>query len=352
MSQHGAEYDATVVQLNDNRSSQEDVPFPAVAVSPGHQAPRNVMYIAQQTSLEDYTPGLNPLVNAAAHLLLDMVKFRNNHQEDMESLRARLEAEVRGFEAKALASEVEHSHVLAARYVLCTAIDESITTSRMGESGSWSRLALLSTFHNETWGGEKFFQILDRCMQQPARNLYLLELMYLLLSLGFEGKYRVLDRGPIALESLRDKIYRQIRLLRGEPSPDLCKKIETANLRDKVYAYIPTWLVAAAVFFCISVSLWGFSFVLQKRAEPVVASLQKHAPKAINHVVSVPVAHQGGIPTPVLSPMQAPANTGAVSANGPAVRPAGMPPVLPTTAAGNAPAPKNTPATTAKGGRP
>lgn len=62
-------------------------------------------------------------------------------------------------------------------------------------------------------------------MQQPARNLYLLELMYLLLSLGFEGKFGVRERGPIALEALRDKIYKQVRLLRGEPPQDLSKKV-------------------------------------------------------------------------------------------------------------------------------
>ena len=280
MSQRESDYDVTVVQLNDNgKNADHEVPFQTVAVASGYQAPRNIQYVAQQTSLEDYTPGLNPLVNAAAHLLLEMVRFRNNHQEDMEVLRNRIEAEVRGFEAQALVSEVEHAQVLAARYVLCTALDESISTSKMGESGAWSRLALLSTFHNETWGGEKFFQILERCMQQPARNLYLLELMYLLLSLGFEGKFKITDRGPIALESLRDKIYRQIRLLRGEPSPDLCKKIETTNIRDRVYAYIPLWLVACGVFFCLSVTFFGFSFVLGNRADPVTTQLQAIAPK-------------------------------------------------------------------------
>jgi type VI secretion system protein ImpK len=280
MSQQSSDYDATVVQLNaPDQEPVHDIPFPAVAVASAHQAPRNILYIAQQTSLEDYTPGLNPLVNSAAHLLLEIVRFRNNHQEDIEELRTRLEAEVRGFEAQALASDIEHSQALAARYVLCTAIDESITTSRMGESGGWSRLALLSTFHNETWGGEKFFQILDRCMQQPARNLYLLEMMYLLLSLGFEGKFRVFDRGPIALESLRDKIYRQIRLLRGEPSPDLCKKVETNTVKDKLYAYIPLWLVACGLIFCLSVTFFGFSLVLGDHAKPVIAELTLHAPK-------------------------------------------------------------------------
>lgn len=260
---------------------------------------RTTNYVAQQTSLVDYTPGLNPLVNAAARLLLEIVRLRENEitadreggvnraaksgvqTHDVEVLRDRLEAEIRGFEAQALAADVESSQVLAARYVLCTAVDEAIGRSKIGDSGEWSRLALLSTFHNETWGGEKFFNMLERCMQQPARNLYLLELMYLLLSLGFEGKYHVLDRGPIALESLRDKLYRQIRLLRGEPNPDLAKKVDnTLMLKDKIYIHMPTWALVLIVSFCIGVTFLGFSSILSNRAEPVIQELSTYTTTA------------------------------------------------------------------------
>jgi type VI secretion system protein ImpK len=265
----------------------------------GRPLPRQgVLYIAQQTSLEDYTPGLNPMVNAAANLLLSIVRIREESgfddstllvsqggsrvgvelsSMDMENLRIRLEAEVRGFEAQALAVDSDHSQVLAARYVLCTAVDEAVTTSSLGASGEWSKRALLSTFHNETWGGEKFYQILERCMQQPARNLYLLELMYLLLSLGFEGKYRLMDRGPIALESLRDKVYRQVRLLRGEPAQDLSKKVEPSAGRERSFAYIPLWLISAAVIFCVAVTFLGFSFTLDYHAKPLLQEFSQLA---------------------------------------------------------------------------
>lgn len=256
----------------------------------GMAAARSLPYVAQQTSLDQYTPGLNPLVNAASELLLSVVRIRSQGQdtddapgvhgsgldgmEDMEVLRARLEAEIRAFETQALASaDIEQSQVIAARYVLCTAVDEAVSISLSGENGQWARHALLSTFHNETWGGEKFFQILDRCMQQPARNLYILELMYLLLSLGFEGKYAVRDRGPIALEALRDKIYKQMRLLRGEAPQDLSKKLEPAKTRNRVYAYVPLWLVIVVVLFCMGVTFWGFSTTLDRHAAPLLERL-------------------------------------------------------------------------------
>jgi type VI secretion system protein ImpK len=51
----------------------------------------------------------------------------------------------------------------------------------------WSRHSLLVTFHNETWGGEKFFQLLAKLAQNPQQHAHLLELMYYCLALGFEG---------------------------------------------------------------------------------------------------------------------------------------------------------------------
>jgi type VI secretion system protein ImpK len=283
--------DKTVFLGQGPAPSQPQEPGEKVFVSAGGQGARSAVYIAQQTSLEEYTPGLNPLVTCASLLLLEMVYLRTPGgekldpqggeraagEQGLEDLRRRLEAEVRAFENRALSSELDHSQVMGARYVLCTALDESVSTSPLGGDGAWSRQALLNTFHNETWGGEKFFQIIDRCMQQPARNLYLLELIYLLLSLGFEGRYKLQSRGPIELELLREKIYRQVRMLRGEPGNDLCRKLPEGKFRNRVYTYVPTSLLVFFVVFCLAVTFLGFSNILSNRAEPLLESFFAHA---------------------------------------------------------------------------
>mgnify|MGYP003621116381 FL=1 len=50
------------------------------------------------------------------------------------------------------------------------------------------------------------FQLIERFSREPAKNLYLLELLYVCLSLGFEGRFRVESRGTLELESIRDNI--------------------------------------------------------------------------------------------------------------------------------------------------
>jgi type VI secretion system protein ImpK len=37
-----------------------------------------------------------------------------------------------------------------------------VVTSGWGNESEWSQMSLLSRFHQETFGGEKFFQLLDR----------------------------------------------------------------------------------------------------------------------------------------------------------------------------------------------
>src|SRR5690606_30881500 len=106
-----------------------------------------------------------------------------------EALRARLVEAVRAFERKAAQAGVEPRKLVAARYVLCTFLDEAATSTPWGGSGAWARQSLLVSFHNETWGGEKVFQLLARLAEDPAGNRDLLELMHVVLALGFEGRF-------------------------------------------------------------------------------------------------------------------------------------------------------------------
>lgn len=277
------DYDSTVVQFaEENAEQQGALPFAPVAVAPGGAKSRSAQYVAQQTSFDDFTPGLNPLVNAAAFLIMEMIKLKAGKMDDIEELRQRLEAEIRSFVNQAQTLGLRDSQYLAAQYLLCTALDESVTSSKIpGAAVEWASRSLLSSFHEETHGGEVFFQVLERAMKQPAANLYLLELAYILLSLGFEGKCRMQDRGPLELESQRDNLYRQIRALRGEPSPDLAKKLDTRSFKDRIYAYVPLWLIGVLVVFCLAVTFFGFSYTLDNKADPLLAHYSTHAPKAV-----------------------------------------------------------------------
>ena len=94
--------------------------------------------------------------------------------------------------------------MLAARYILCTLLDESASSTPWGGSGAWSSQSLLVHFHNEAWGGEKVFQLMSKLAENVGANRNLLELLYVVLAFGFEGRYRVVNDGKTQLE-VRDE---------------------------------------------------------------------------------------------------------------------------------------------------
>ena len=124
--------------------------------------------------------------------------------------------EVQAFETRARALGVSNETILGARYCVCTALDETAAQTPWGGSGVWSRHSLLVTFHNETWGGEKFFQLLAKLAQNPQQHAHLLELMYYCLALGFEGRFRIVDNGRTQLETLKQRLLTILHQVRGE----------------------------------------------------------------------------------------------------------------------------------------
>ncbi|MFM0053465.1 type VI secretion system protein TssL, long form [Caballeronia grimmiae] len=190
--------------------------------------------------------GLNPLVRAANPLLELALPLRMRAaMQDIEALRTELVQMIRTFEADARASAIDIDPLAAARYCLCTFIDEAISGTPWG-SGVWGSRSLLVTFHNEASGGERFFLILQTLAQEPARNIHVLELLYVILSLGFEGRYRLIDGGRSQLESVRERLARIVRTQRGAFEAELSPHwTPVARARPPLAQRVPLWVSLA-----------------------------------------------------------------------------------------------------------
>jgi type VI secretion system protein ImpK len=130
------------------------------------------------------------------------------------------------------------------------------------------------TFHRESSGGEKFFQILDRVMAEPQRYIALIELLYTCLSLGFEGRYRLDERGPIRLAEIRNNLYRVIQGVRGPAEADLSPRWKgVEDRRNAVVRLVPLWVVAAACGILLLAAFIVFSARLSSRADGLNATL-------------------------------------------------------------------------------
>jgi type VI secretion system protein ImpK len=220
--------------------------------------------------------GLNRLVRAANPLLDLVVPLRLTAQPpDLQQLRERLALAVRTFENEARAAGVDSEAIAAARYALCTLLDETIASTAWG-SGVWGTRSLLVAFHNEASGGEKVFLILQRLSQNPAANIDLLELFYLCLSLGLEGRYRLLDQGHAQLATLRERLLQLIRQQRGAVETDLSPDWRGQAVQaGSPLRSMPLWVLAAAACVLLLALQMVGSVLLNRSSDPVFAGLSR-----------------------------------------------------------------------------
>ena len=268
--------DKTVI-LNRRGDAPAESPLTDFSVPPKfEQLEERMIYAARLRPAETFNISLNPLVAAASSLLSEVVRLKHSYEgEDLHALNQRLSGELKLFEHRALHDGAESSQVMAARYVLCTAIDEAVVTTPWGNESEWSQMSLLSSFHNETFGGEKFFQLLERLSRNPVKHLPMLELMYLCLSLGFEGKYRVMPRGMLELEAVRDSLYRQIRQLRGDVPREVSPHWQgLRDTRRRLVRIVPWWMVALFTLICLGMLYAGFAWVLGEQRDTVLQPYQ------------------------------------------------------------------------------
>lgn len=236
----------------------------------------------QQKSHSDLAPEAshqNVLVAAANPLINAIPQIRHSvSHEDPAQLRQQLIDQIRRFELSCQQSGLGYEVIIGARYCLCTALDEAAALTPWGSRGVWTSNGLLVTFHNETWGGEKFFQLLAKLSQNPRRHILMLELIYFCLLLGFEGRYRVLDNGRSQLETIKQRLLQMIKSVRGSYAAALSPHPTDQPVLRKLWRpMIPLWACAAAAGLAACLFYIVLNWRLGDYTSPVLARIYQTA---------------------------------------------------------------------------
>ena len=220
--------------------------------------------------------GLSPLLAAANRLLLLVPSLRQMRSvPDPAALRASLAQGVRDFVTASQSQGVAPERVMAARYILCTMLDEAAADTPWGGAGVWGRHSLLAEFHNEASGGEKVFQLMARLADKPAANRDLLELIYAAIALGFEGRYRVVQGGKAQLEAVRAKLAQILAQARGPYPVSLARHWAAQPLPErKALSWLPLALTALVSVLVLAAAYTLFSTTLATRSDPVYGQIQ------------------------------------------------------------------------------
>ena len=166
--------------------------------------------------------GMNE-INEIATILFSLVsRIRNRAQHmDPEKLSRSVIAELREFENCARQTEINSQDIKIARYAICATLDDVVLNTPWGGESIWAQKSMVGTFHKETVGGDRFYDLLARLEKEPAKNINLLEFLYMCLSLGFEGRLRIEHGGADKHFKIRDGLARIILRQRGPREKEL-----------------------------------------------------------------------------------------------------------------------------------
>jgi type VI secretion system protein ImpK len=219
--------------------------------------------------------GMNRLNACAAPLFALASRIRNRAQHlDPEKLRQSVVAEIRAFENRALQAGIPAQTVKVARYALCALLDDVVLNTPWGGQSSWGLQSMVGTFHRETVGGDRFYDLLARLEKQPAENVDMLEFLYMCLSLGFEGRLRVEQNGADKHLRIRQGLARLIRAQRGPAERDLSPRWKGV---DRPFRALSAWrlvYIALGVTGLILIAQFAtLSSLLANRTENLVGRL-------------------------------------------------------------------------------
>ncbi len=276
------------------------VALPHVALAPGQLAPQTGTTPGTSTT----TPPGTPLAAAAAPLLQLLARLRNTaHPPEAGNLYERASRALRTFEQRALDSGVPENHVKVVHYALCASIDDAVLNTPWGAASPWAKRPLAALFHQDTSGGDAFFEHLARVQRSPAESLAVIEIMYLCLSLGFTGRrYRQSPRGPGEIEQIRSVTGAVIAKERL-PAADLSPRWQgIAAPYTRARSGLPVWVAHAAalamsggLFFLVST---GLNAASDDQYARMLAATPDHMPQISRAVAVQPPAQAPAPPEP------------------------------------------------------
>lgn len=181
-----------------------------------------------------------PLIEAARPLLLALVHMPGQLDAARAStLHSELVCQVAGFQSVCVDAFIRKEYITGASYMLCTALDEAAGLSAWATGpaagvNAWAGRLLAVRFHGDGRGGESVFKLMANLLKRPAEHVDLLELLLIVIALGFEGLYRRAANGKRVLDDIRHTLFATVRSCRGDGMHMVHWRVIESLLRGEV----------------------------------------------------------------------------------------------------------------------
>ncbi|ANI35392.1 type VI secretion system protein [Pseudomonas sp. JY-Q] len=246
------------------KSLPNDAPAPATSTASAQEQKPEPAYQGYPADPEFQLRGgcANLMLDAAAPLFGLVMRLRTlDELPNIKDVHQQVRIQIDSIREEIRQHGYEPAQLLAYSYGLCLYIDEAVMDRPWGKSSCWSHEPLLSIFHDETWGGEKFFTVLSRLMQEPKRYQDVLEFMYFALCLGLKGKYAIAPKGEESLNALIHQLHGIIRELRGPTPEEVCDPYTNVAPRNFRMSRIWPWwspLVISAIAMAVAYGIYSY----------------------------------------------------------------------------------------------
>lgn len=224
------------IRQTDGATPAADMSRPVIPLENAPALKYQLQNIQQLQQFDQYS---NPLLNACAEALSLCVSVqRMSRPEDMHSFRQGLVNAITDLKQRIAGLDYPASVADKTCFLFCIVLDEFILNCDWNEECRWENQTLLSELFGMRDGGEQFYQVVNKALSQPNLLVDMLEVIYVLLKIGFKGQYHLQGQKHI------DTIYFKIEsVLRDTQAPSL--QLTTQGQRRR--ARKPGW----------QLSFWG-----------------------------------------------------------------------------------------------
>lgn len=233
--------------------------------------------------------GVGPLAAAAQPLLDLMARLSNaamTAPPQGQELRERTLRAFAQFEKDAADLGVSQEQVRAAHYILCASLDDVVLSFNWGQGSVWSVQSLVATFHQEVKSGDRFFDVLAGMQKDPGRWKDALEVCYLCLALGFQGRYRLSPRGASDLERIREGLYQLLAQVRPTWERELSprwKGIDAPHRGPR--KGIPSWVAACVAVFALGMGYAWLANAMNEGSDGIYDRMAALPPGQVPEIV-------------------------------------------------------------------
>lgn len=218
-------------------------------------------------------PDTHDLIGLSGEFITLILKLRYTSDYGQEPvLRGRIKELLEGVTKRAREADIGNEEVQTAIFALIAFLDETIIASDWNEKETWLQKPLQLEYFGRFDAGEEFFSRLERMLAHPKENLGLLKLYFMCMTLGFKGKYKIVER-----DKLRKTIEETYRVIVSIPdrkeeilSPYGARKGE---ILDAVAKRVPLWFIGAVTLGIGFISYFIVSQMLHKNALEVIRAI-------------------------------------------------------------------------------